>query len=227
MGRMVAPMTELPPRPELDRFSLWALGVLALVVASLVVYSLRYGIDSLFALAGISLTVFVSKLAIFGGAWEGHAFSPWALAVIAWEIDLIVASLLLLWVGRIELLPIVGPAMRQAHFKAAEALVKFPGLRRMAVTGITFFVFLPLPGSGAVTGTLIGQIVGLSRRASFLTIATGAGLASVAYAAVAVYLGEQWRELIASPWTLSFSILGFLVFAMLAWRYVKRVLSTA
>ncbi|HVS19424.1 MAG TPA: small multi-drug export protein [Planctomycetota bacterium] len=220
-------MHEPPPRPELDRFRWWAAGVAGLVLASLAAYRALEGPDVWLELTGLSVTVFLSKLAIFQGAIEGHAWSPWTLAVIAWEIDLVVSTLILLWIGRLELLPVAGPALRRAHAQAHEALRRYPGLRRMAVGGITFFVFLPLPGSGAVTGTLIGQIVGLARPTSFLTVAVGAGLACTAYAAAAVYLGEQWRELLASPWTLVLSALGLALFVAIAWRYVKGVLSTA
>jgi uncharacterized membrane protein len=220
-------MNELPPRPEIDRFRWWAAGVAVLLVASLAAYRVVEGPAGWLELLAVTTSVFISKLAIFQGAFEGHAWSPWTLAMIAWEIDLLVSCLILLWVGRLELLPVAGPALRKGHAHAHEALRSYPGLRRMAVIGITFFVFVPLPGSGSVTGTLIGQIVGLPRPAGFLTVAVGAGLACACYAAAAVFLGDQWRELLASPWTLVLSLLGVLLFGAIAWRYAKRVLSAA
>jgi uncharacterized membrane protein len=220
-------MTELPTRPEIDRFRWWASGVAVLVVASLVAFRIVEGPYTWLELAGVTLTVFLSKLAIFQGAIEGHAWSPWTLALIAWEIDLIGSALILLWVARLELLPVIGPALRRAHAEAHEALRVYPGLRRMAVLGIALFVFVPIPGSGALTGTLIGQIVGLSRPTGFLTVAVGAGVACACYAGAAVYLGDQWRVLLESPWTLALSLLGLLLFGTIAWRYVKRVLGQA
>ena len=220
-------MTELPTRPEIDRFRWWAAAVAVLLVSSLIAYRVVEGPGRWLELLGVGATVFISKLAIFQGSIEGYTWSPWTLALISWEIDLLASTLILLWVGRLELLPVVGPALRKAHAQAHEALLTYPGLRRMAVFGITFFVFVPLPGSGCVTGTLIGQIVGLPRPTSFLTVAVGAGLACACYAAAAVYLGEQWRDLIASPWTLALSLLGLILFGMIAWRYAKRVLGAA
>jgi uncharacterized membrane protein len=201
--------------------------VAVLVVASLVAFRIVEGPYTWLELAGVTLTVFLSKLAIFQGAIEGHAWSPWTLALIAWEIDLIGSALILLWVARLELLPVIGPALRRAHAEAHEALRVYPGLRRMAVLGIALFVFVPIPGSGALTGTLIGQIVGLSRPTGFLTVAVGAGVACACYAGAAVYLGDQWRVLLESPWTLALSLLGLLLFGTIAWRYVKRVLGQA
>lgn len=220
-------MTELPTRPEIDRFRWWAAGVALLVLASLVAFRIVEGPYTWLELAGVTLTVFLSKLAIFQGAIEGHTWSPWSLALIAWEIDLVGSALILLWVARLELLPVIGPALRRAHAEAHEALRVYPGLRRMAVLGIGLFVFVPIPGSGALTGTLIGQIVGLSRPTGFLTVAVGAGVACACYAGAAVYLGDQWRVLLESPWTLALSLLGLLLFGTIAWRYVKRVLGQA
>lgn len=217
-------MSELPTRPEIDRFRWWAAGVAVLLLASLVAFRVREGPHGWLEFFGVTATVFLSKLAIFQGAIEGHPWSPWTLALIAWEIDLLGSVLILLWVARLELLPMVGPALRRAHAEAHAALRSYPGLRRMAVVGIGLFVFVPIPGSGALSGTLIGQIVGLSRPTGFLTVAIGAALACVCYAGAAVYLGEQWRDLIESPWTLGLSLLGLLLFGTIAWRYVKRVL---
>jgi uncharacterized membrane protein len=220
-------MPDSPPRSQTDGFRWWALGVAALLVLSTGWYAARYGPDSLPALAGVGLSVFFSKLLIFQGVLDGHPFSPWSLALIAWELDLVVSTLLLLWVARIEHLPFTGPALRRARRQAAVKLERYPGLRRMAVGGITFFVFLPLPGSGCVTGTLIGQLVGLSRVAGFLAVGIGAAVAVVIYAAVARFLGEQWGALLQSPLTLVASFVGLVVFVWIAWGYVRRVLSKA
>lgn len=218
---------ETPIRRESDRFHWWAAGVAVLLLGSLIAYRILEGPHTWLEFLAVSATVFFSKLAIFQGAIEGHPWSPWSLALIAWEIDLLGTVLILLWVERLELLPVVGPALRRAHVEAQEALRKYPGLRRMAVFGIALFVFAPLPGSGPLTGTLIGRIVGLSRTTGFLTTSIAAGLACVCYAGAAAFLGEQWRDLIASPWTLGLSLIGLLVFGAIAWRYVKRVLGAA
>lgn len=220
-------MTELPTRKELDRFHWWAAGVGVLLLGSVVAFRIVEGPDGWLEFAGVSFTVFLSKLAILQGAIEGHPWSPWTLALIAWEIDLVGSVLILLWIERLELLPVVGPTLRQAHAQAHEALRTYPGLRRMAVFGIGLFVFVPIPGSGALTGTLIGQIVGLSRPTGFLTVAVAAALACSCYAGAAVFLGDQWRELIESPWTLGLSLLGLTLFGAIAWRYIKRVLGAA
>jgi len=210
-----------------DDFRWWALGVGVLLAGSVSWYSLGNGIAALPALAGVGLSVFFSKLLIFQGVIDGHPFSPWSLALISWELDLLASTLLLLWVARIEQLPVAGPALRRARQRAGETLQQYPALRRMALGGITLFVFVPLPGSGCVTGTLIGQMIGLSRLACFLAVGVGAGVAVMVYAGVADFLGAQWSNLLQSPWVLVASFLCLVVFGWIAWRYVKRVLSEA
>jgi uncharacterized membrane protein len=224
---MAAPMSGPPPAQEHDNFRWWALGVLLLVCTSVGIYTLRHGPGELPELGAMCVAVWLSKLSIFGGSFEGLPLSPWSLGLIAWELDVLASALLLLWVDRIERLPLVGPAVRRAHAHASDALVQYPGLRRMAVAGVTFFIFLPLPGSGAVGGTLIGQLVGLSRVAGLLTMIIGAGLICIAYALAADFFGSQWPELLESPRMLILSVVVLLLFSVLAWRYVKRVLSKA
>ena len=103
-------------------------------------------------------------------------------------------------------------------------LREYPGLRRLAFWGIAILVFLPIPGSGAVTGTLVGQLVGLTRMGTFVAVVSGAGVAVATYAAVAVFLGSQFENMLTSPLVLALCILVFVLFVWWAWLKVKREL---
>ena len=96
-------MSELPTRPEIDRFRWWAVAVAVLLVSSVIAYRVVEGSDRWLELIGVGTTVFISKLAIFQGSIEGYTWSPWTLALISWEIDLLASTLILLWVARLEL----------------------------------------------------------------------------------------------------------------------------
>ncbi|MGQ9788380.1 MAG: COG2426 family protein [Candidatus Hadarchaeaceae archaeon] len=50
--------------------------------------------------------------------------------------------------------------------------------QNLSLIGLTLFVSLPFPGTGAYSGVLIAYIAGLDRRISSLAIATGVFLAS-------------------------------------------------
>ena len=206
------------------RFRWLALAVLSATAAGLAWYGLRHGAAATAALLGATGVVFVSKLAIFGGVVGGHPFDTWSLALLAWWVDLLVALALLAGLSRLERLSIAGRALRRARQRAVWTLHKYPGLRRMALGGVVFFVFVPLPGSGAITGTILARLVGLPKMHTMGAVAGGAGLAVVIYASVAQFLGEQWQTIVRSPWTWAGSLLGVAAFAWIAWLRVQRVL---
>ena len=212
---------------EERRFRLMAAAILCGTGVLLVLCGIEAGWQGLATLWTAAGLVFLSKLWIFWGAVEGQPFGPWTLGLLAWILDLLVSLLLLTGLARLESLPIAGAWLRRAHAKAAATLVTYPGLKRMAVGGVMLFVFLPLPASGAVTGTLIARLIGLSRTASLLTVGIGAAVAVIVYALLAVYLGSQWEHMVKSPWTWGLSLAALLGFCWLAWRRVRRALQQA
>jgi uncharacterized membrane protein len=131
---------------------------------------------------------------------------------------------LLASIASFERLHLIGRALKEAHQRAGETLRTYPGLRRLAFWGVLILVFLPIPGSGAFTGTLVGRLVGMSRTATLLSVTAGAGLAVIAYASVAVFLGAQWRNMLESPWIVIPSLLGIGLFCWWAWLRVRREL---
>ncbi|MBM3987279.1 MAG: small multi-drug export protein [Planctomycetes bacterium] len=213
-----------PPAPPTDlvRFRLTALGVLSASLAVLVAYAVLHGPAALSELAVAAAAVFLSKLAIFGGNLSQTRFDPWELGLIAWTIDVWVSCALLAGIASFERLPLAGRALAEAHGRAGATMREYPGLRRLAFWGIAVLVFLPIPGSGAVTGTLVGRLVGLSRLGTLASVAAGAGAAVACYAAVAVFLGSQWEALASNPllWVVS-----LLVLIGLSWCFWHRVRS--
>ncbi len=62
------------------------------------------------------------------------------------------------------------------------------GLRRTSYIALSLFVGIPLPGTGAWTGTLVAYVLGFDRKKSILAIEIGVLIASVIVLLVA-YLG--------------------------------------
>ncbi len=209
------------------RFHALCLGIAGGTIVLLAAFLWRNGMDAFWSLAWAAPTVFFSKLTIFSGAAEQVSFSPWSLGLLAWVLDLLASALLLTGVKGLDSLPVMGPAIVQARGRAGQALHTYPGLRRLAIWGIFAFVFAPLPGSGSVVGTLISQIIGLSRATTLLAVGSGAGVAVLAYAWLADRIGEHGRELIESPETVAAIALGGILAGYLALRYIKHVLSQA
>lgn len=57
-------------------------------------------------------------------------------------------------------------------------------IERFGLAGLMIFVAIPLPITGAVTGTLGAWILGLERRKVFLAVAAGVAIAGIIVAAV-------------------------------------------
>ena len=214
-------METAPPPSDLIRFRLTALGIVSASLGAVVTYGVLHGGAALGELFVAATAVFLSKLAIFGGNLSQTRFNPWELGLIAWVIDLWVSTALLAGIASFERLPLAGRALAEAHGRAGETLRQYPGLRRLAFWGIAVLVFLPIPGSGAVTGTLVGRLVGLSRLGTLISVGAGAGAAVLAYAGVAVFLGSQWEALVTNPLVLGSSVAVLAALGWLAWRRVR------
>ncbi len=222
-----------PSARDAARFR-WTAAAIALAsAAGAIAYLLVTGTHPA-SLAAAALAVFLSKLFIFGGAielWPFDAttldFNAWELALTAWILDLWVSCGLLAGIAGVERLPLVGRVLLEARARASQTLIDFPGLRRLAVFGIALLVFLPIPASGAVTGTLVGRLVGLTRMHTLAAVGSGAGIAVSVYAGVATFLDENWRELIQSPTLVIASVLGLAAFLWIAWLRVRRELTRA
>ncbi len=214
-------------RADERRFRWLALGILGSAAVLLASYGAHNGWSAIATLSGIAGPVWISKLTIFSGAIEGSPYDPWTLGLLAWVLDLLASLLLLSGLAQLERLPVIGKYLMRTRRRAFQTRLRYPGLERMAIGAITFFVFLPLPGSGSVFGTLIGQITGLSRSATLAAVGTGTGIAAVAYAAVAHLLGAQWEAIVRSPWVALGSLAGLLVIGWMAWQRVRRELRQA
>jgi uncharacterized membrane protein len=165
------------------------------------------------------------KYVVFAGLTPGAPLGPWGLSVVGLIADTWLALALATLLGPLGKLRRVGPWLRRAHERAAEALESYPRLRRMAFWGVTLFVFLPLPGTGAIGGTFAGQLLGLSRIKTVLAIALGSTLTLAAFAGLAQFVGARAEQILANPWVSITSALVLVAFVWVAYRRAKVVLS--
>jgi uncharacterized membrane protein len=65
---------------------------------------------------------------------------------------------------------------------------------RYELLGLTLFVAIPLPGTGAYSGVLLAWLLGMKRRASMLAIALGVVIAGIAVTLIAggALAGLRW-----------------------------------
>lgn len=172
----------------------------------------------------IGLATVPGKYVVFSGLHADSPLSPWGLAFLAVLVDTLLALALATSLQPLGRVRRVGPWLRSAHVRARLMLSEYPRLRRMAFGGLVVFVFLPLPGSGAVGGTFAGQLLGLSRSVGILGIVAGTALSVFLFAALAEFLGAEAETMLRNPWVSGLAIAAFLVFVWISYGRVRRSL---
>jgi uncharacterized membrane protein len=144
--------------------------------------------------AGLFLT-FVGPTVILGPAVVGKTgfehLSTWNLVVVAAFMSVVTAFFWTYNLDLLERVPRLGPVLKRSRERMAAWLACHRWIRRLAVFGVGFFVVLPLPGSGTMGGSVMGRILGLTRRVAFLSVSAGGVVVTLAYG----YFGDEITRL--------------------------------
>jgi uncharacterized membrane protein len=192
----------MPLDPSFEKRLLWGINAtLAGACAGYLTYVLATrgwpGLTEIATTAGVSVVV-LGKLVIFWGLREGAP--PLAsLAVLTFLIDLVFASVLSSGLRGLERAPLVGRWLRISRARTKEVLREYPGLERLAFFGVVAFILLPFAGTGAITGTLLARVIGLSRIASIGAVGLASACGAVTFALLAQFLGEQGERILRNP----------------------------
>ncbi len=222
-------MSEPAPESSRDRhrFHLLAFICVSLSAASLAFVVWQQGWGAMWNATAISVsTQVVGKWLIFFGAKKvnTYGFGPWGIAYTIFLHDLLIALLLNSFLPQFERIPKVGDWLIRTRIKTGEVYSQYPKLRRMAWTGIMLWVFLPLPGSGAVTGSFASRLVGLSRTSAVLAIGVGSLVACVLFAAMAQFLGAEGEALVNNWQVTTLSALVLIAMLWWGWRRLVKLL---
>ena len=178
----------------------------------------------LLLLAGAALAT--NKLPIFAGLAPENPFGldPLGIGLALVVLDSMYAVTLAAGIPILENRRWIGPLLQSMRRKARDAFLQFPGLQRMAYTGVMLFVLLPLPGSGAISGAFAGRLMGLSRYALCTAVVSGSLVNCVVFVLLAKALGAQAQTMLQNPRTTV--VVGALTAVLLwfAWRRVKKIL---
>jgi uncharacterized membrane protein len=91
--------------------------------------------------------------------------------------------------GYFKRFKIVKRLVENAHHKGHKQVEKY------GYFGLTVFLALPIPFSGAWTGTLIAWLLNLDRRKAFFAVMIGVFTASLTATLLAIYIPELLRQL--------------------------------
>lgn len=178
---------------------------------------------------GASLT-FVGPAIILGPAVIGPGALP-QITLSSWQLAWIIAynSVLMAFVyaynlDLFERIPKIGDFFRRVRLGAAETLKGHKWIRRLATVGIVVFVILPLPGSGSLGGSIIGRLIGLGPRRTFIATAAAGVLVAFGYG----YFGETLKAwLDANQIGTGLRVAGLLASLLILWFAVKLLKSLA
>lgn len=172
----------------------------------------------------LGLAAIPGKYVIFSGLSSAVPLGPWSLCLLAILVDIVLSSSLAVFLGLLARWPYAARRLKDVHGRAEAVLSQYPRLRRMAFYGTVLFVYLPLPASGSIGGTFLGQLIGLSRTATVVAVVLGGALVGATFAALATTLGAKAETLAQDPWIVGPAALGFLLFGWIAWRRLQQAL---
>jgi uncharacterized membrane protein len=143
-------------------------------------------------LAGLAAGTFIGggKLVILAGAVEEAPVGQWEIAALVVYIDLATALIVLGGVHHLDRVPWLGRRLADTRASSARWLAHSPRMHRAAWLALAGFIAVPLNGTGALVGTVLGRTLGLSR----ISIATGTAFGSVAASVTMAIVSGVWAE---------------------------------
>lgn len=171
-------------------------GLLALLVSAI------WGWGTSAFMTGMAVGNFIGagKFVIFAGLAPDAAAGVWALAAVVIYCDLGTAIVLLAHIEALYRLPWLGPKFHHLTNAGVRVLSVHPWMRRFTWLGVMVFVAAPFQGTGAVLGTIIARLLGMSRVASATAIGLGAACGASFLAGFAHVARARLEELSQNPW---------------------------
>ena len=219
----------MAPESELERIVFrWCvialIAVTALYLVETYVTAGPVGVGQIASSTALSLFV-IGKFVIFTGLKQGQ-LSVWSLALLVFLMDMGFAFALASGIRGLERTQWIGEWLRRARGRALEVLSTYPGLKRMAFFGVVAFVLLPVAGTGAITGSFVARVLGLSRLSGIGAIALASAWTTLSFALLATFIGERAELLLKNPLIVGVSTACFLVLAWVLYQHLLRRLRT-
>lgn len=105
------------------------------------------------------------------------SFPPAIDPALAWGfivfIDVATAMFFVWNYDHVLKVPFIGPFFAWVERKGNATVIKRPWIGRLAFVGLALYATLPLEGTGAIGGSVVGRAIGLDPIRTFLAVATG------------------------------------------------------
>ncbi|HJJ99444.1 MAG TPA: small multi-drug export protein [Methanocorpusculum sp.] len=149
---------------------------------------------------------------------------PWIICFGIILMDMMSSILIALNFDILEKIPFVGSLIHRLVAGADSVRKKKPWIEQCSHLGLLIFMYLPFQGSGAITTTILGRLLGVKAWTVFWIVTVGSILSTLSIAFGAAGVRELWR---INPWFAGVAILVIavvIIAAILVWRrYTKRL----
>jgi uncharacterized membrane protein len=198
----------------------------AMILGALVALLIFKGVlftAKLVAAAAVTF-VFLGRLVILLGQQNPEQLdfdiflTPNQLFFMVSYLDLAAAILVAFHVGLLFDLPVVGKRATALIDDAKFVMNRFPTIQQAAFLGLTGFVAFPLAATGAIGGSILGTLLGLSRIQVFVATIIGCLIGN----SLMLKFSELMEPLTRNPWIKYSSLVAIIALVILMeWRYRK------
>lgn len=143
-------------------------------------------------IASLAAGTFVGggKLVILAGAVEQAPVGHWEIAALVVYIDLATALIMMGGIHVLDRLPFVARRLAKAGESSGRVLEHNPWMHRATWLGLAVFVAVPFNGTGALVGSVLGRLLGLTR----VSIVSATGFGSATSATLLGLASGIWAE---------------------------------
>jgi uncharacterized membrane protein len=152
-------------------------------------------------IASLAAGTFVGggKLVILAGAVEQAPVGHWEVAALVVYIDIATACIVMGAIHILDRVPMVARRLDAAGRSSGRVLAHNPWMFRAAWAGLALFIAVPFNGTGALVGSVLGRLLGLSRLNIVSATAAGSVVSATALALATGIWAERINALAAEP----------------------------
>ncbi len=172
-----------------------------------------------------SATIAGKFIVIRGLHQEGLFNSPYQLVFLIVYLDMFTAFIAVYNMPFLYRIPRLGKRIHAMKGTGEKTLERNPWMRKVTFIAVVAFVMFPLSGTGAIGGSFIGRLLGLSRARTLLGILVGAIVGGLAMPFLADVFGEQLLNFKDNPLSVIGGILA--VGGVCYWLYRRMKTGTA
>ncbi len=139
------------------------------------------------------------KLVILAGAVEQAPVGHWEIAALVVYIDIATALIMMGGIHVLDRVPFVARRLAKAGESSGRVLEHNPWMHRATWLGLAVFVAVPFNGTGALVGSVLGRLLGLTRASIVSATAFGSATSATALGLASGIWAERINALAQEP----------------------------